>query len=32
MLVIVAASLAFITILAFVNRGRRPPPDPRRRS
>lgn len=32
LLVIVAASLAFITILAFVNRGRRPPPDPRRRS
>jgi hypothetical protein len=32
LLVIVAISLAFITILAFVNRGRRPrPPDARRR-
>jgi len=32
LLIIVAISLAFITILAFVNRGRRPPPaDPRRR-
>jgi hypothetical protein len=32
LLVVVAVSLAFITILAFLNRGRRPPPsDPRRR-
>lgn len=32
LLVVVAVSLAFITVLAFLNRGRRPPPpDPRRR-
>jgi len=32
LLVIVALSLAFVTILAVINRGRRPPPaDPRRR-
>jgi hypothetical protein len=32
LLVIVAISLAFVTVLAFINRGRRPPPaDPRRR-
>ena len=32
LLVLVAISLAFITVLAFLNRGRRPPPpDPRRR-
>jgi hypothetical protein len=31
LLVLVAVSLAVITVLAFVNRGRRPPPDPRRR-
>lgn len=31
LLVVVAISLAFVTILAFINRGRRPPPADRRR-